>query len=207
MNHIEIEGENVKSALMYSLKKSQKELQRGSSILNIGCGYCYEALALRQHFHAHVSGIDIDSNSIEFARRINEKENLPRRAIFYNADAKELSRLVDRDFNLIMVRNPTVLEDEQGWLEILEKSFYATELEGMIFSTCMYKEEKEKLEKSIQSSGYRVLLSEENPYAENISDVFKESLRPDNYIILAQKVKRSRNFMDFLESIKGYKKI
>lgn len=106
-------------------------LPENPKILSVGCGAATEARGILEAFPgAQFQGIDIDPKEIERARRYNS--DLIERASFREADATVDESYGDEKWDMILFRNPNVLEGSADLLLKLIKSNDPKDLEADI---------------------------------------------------------------------------
>jgi SAM-dependent methyltransferase len=153
-------------------------------ILDLGCGPCYEAHVLSSYFGGEpfgfdsddvlVVGIDINEKEIEKARMEYSELDFSEEIIkwveepnykFIHGDARELRKLVDGEFDVVVARHPNVAEMPDNWYTIFREAREVLKPDGLLIATSPSDTEHEMMEEQIQRLGYKIVLSCTNMYA------------------------------------------
>lgn len=141
--------------LGYYLAQIKHQIPIKPKILDVACGYCLEFESLSTFFGEDITGIDLDEKAIE-----NVKKRIDTRAKFFIGDARNLTQLVNQDFDIVIARQPHI--DQDDWKTIYEQCYKVTKPAGLLFSTYTSIAEHQTAEKLIRQTGYEISLSGEN---------------------------------------------
>jgi len=133
-------------------------LPQNPTILNVGCGQCREGKVITDYFRSEMIGIDINEDEIEKAK-LNNPENHFK---FITGDAKELTKYVNNQADIIIARHPNPFED---WKQIYKQCYKLTKPNGIIITSLHMNLEQQDIYSMIKKAGYKIQLQEENPHA------------------------------------------
>lgn len=143
----------------------QKEDPR---VLSVGCGFGYEAAAIRSIFqNPTYLGIDINKGIVGGAKKMNN--DLPGDFSFEQADARNQEAFGTTPWDVILLRHPQVLGSvlnpvlENDWQSIIDNSCAALVRGGVVFSTVLSSEERVKVVKTLKRNKMTIITDEINP--------------------------------------------
>jgi len=160
-------------------------IDTGCSILNIGCGWCQEALPLSAYFstwgsplsvrRTHLTGIDMREAELELARRraIETRRYIqgvlkvgppPFDLQFLYGDASEIHQRPDLgvSYNIVFFRHQNLWHDPQKWTRIYELALDKVQAGGCMILTSYFDKEHRLALQLIRSMKAEVRVSIRN---------------------------------------------
>jgi SAM-dependent methyltransferase len=140
------------------------------SVLDVACGYCYEAPALANRFgHMNLTGIDINADMIEVARE--RIKGMPGNHEFIIGDAGRLTahRDMPAKVDVAVIRRQNIFNIPRAWENIFNQTMQRLTTDGLAIVTSLTDIEHDMMTDAFSSLGYDAdeRVSTLTPYHEN----------------------------------------
>lgn len=200
--------DGFKELLETYLVKANVVVPKNPRILDIGCGFLTEGSDLFSHFGelSAITVVEKDDDKIPYLQKEHKIHVV-------HDDARNLKKIVDDLFDVVIIRNPNVQDFmdygdaifEDPWRNIFRKAYDVTKLNGICIGTAENKSEGKAVSEFMVHAGYDILVDEINPNARPCpagpfsSDEFSDYMKFDHKVTIA--AKRSKNVREALAHI------
>ena len=175
---------SLMDAFVFAFQKAGIEIKpdQNLTVLDVGCGYCQEALVINGFFGdklmgdtsptVKVIGIDISEKTIKEAIKANTVKGsstslskVPDYLLLKQADATELDRydFIPEKVDVITIRHQQISKSEETWTKIFQQALNKVKDGGVVVLTSYTGFEHTMMLEAMQSIGAEVVFSGENP--------------------------------------------